>query len=168
MQRSSDAAEFEGIVKKYYGDVYRVIMGIVGNEEDAKDLTQETFLRAYLAWGSFEGRSSVRTWLIRIALNRTTDFLRKKKKVSFQELDDEMDVESEGKEQFYRVESVREVLEMMNPAERLILMMFYMEGFSQAEIAKELGISVAAVKMRLKRAKTKFAKFYESHGNNGS
>ncbi len=149
---------FDRIVRENYEQIFRTIMSIVLNKDDAQDLTQETFLRAYIKRHTFRGESEITTWLTRIALNVTINFLRRRDKAAEHQKQFEIPAppENHSEEKLY----VWQALEKLSPDERLVLVMYYFHGFSQAEIAQRLGINLGAVKMRIKRAKEKFARFY--------
>ncbi len=74
--RGGDGAAFEQLYRRYHGRVYRLAMRLLGNSEDARDQTQESFIRAWQAIGSFKGEARFSTWLMRIAYNRCLDFRR--------------------------------------------------------------------------------------------
>jgi RNA polymerase sigma-70 factor, ECF subfamily len=77
--RQSDRAEFAKLVEKYSSKIYRLALKILNSEEDAEDVLQETFIKALKALPKFEGRSSLATWLYRIAVNESLMIIRKKK-----------------------------------------------------------------------------------------
>ena len=149
---------FDRIVRENYEQIFRTIMSIVMNKDDAQDLTQETFLRAYIKRHTFRGESEIATWLTRIAINVTINFLRRRDKLT--EHQKQVEVPAPTEDHFDEKLSVWQALEKLSPDERLVLVMYYFHGFSQAEIAQRLGISLGAVKMRIKRAKAKFARYY--------
>ena len=76
--RNGDCEIFERIVRDNQENVYRLILTVIRNEEDALDLAQDTFVKAYTSIASFSGASSVSTWLYRIAYNTALDFCKKK------------------------------------------------------------------------------------------
>ncbi|HIE57287.1 MAG TPA: sigma-70 family RNA polymerase sigma factor, partial [Anaerolineales bacterium] len=75
--RSGDRAEFARLVDAYSGQIYRLALKMLQDSQDAEDILQETFIKAYRALPDFEGRSSISTWLYRIATNEALMFLRR-------------------------------------------------------------------------------------------
>jgi len=149
---------FDELVPKHYKRVYGTLLKITGNSDDAKDLTQETFVKAFIMRGSFRGDSDPGTWLIAIALNHATDFFRKKKRIEWSEIDDDQALAEEPDAD--RNLTVHRIMERLHPLDRLILAKHYLQDMPHKQIASEMGISVAAVKMRLARAKDRFALLY--------
>lgn len=148
--------------------LYRQILSIIKNREDAEDALQDTFLRAYRALPSFEGRSSFSTWLTRIAINSTLMILRKRRLHPEALFDSLSGAEDEGPsldvrdhalspEQLYdqrqRCDAVLGAIERLEPILRNALSIRVSQGNSIQEIAAHLGVSSAAVKARLNRAR---------------
>ena len=77
--RNGDRAEFARMVEAYYAMIYRLSIKMVGNPQDAEDILQETFIKAYRHIKDFDGRSSLSTWLYRVATNEALMFLRRKR-----------------------------------------------------------------------------------------
>ena len=166
--QAGDRAEFARFVETYSGQVYRLAMKMLQNPQDAEDILQETFIKAYKALPNFEGRSSLSTWLYRIATNEALMFLRKKRplQVSVDEPleNDEGEErprqiidwcclpESELMSTEARINLERSV-EQLPESLRAVFLLRDIEGLSTRETAEVLDISESAVKTRLSRAR---------------
>ncbi len=157
-----DERPFRELMRRYQAFVWRTCYGITRNAQDAEDLTQETFFKAYRNLGSFEGRSSFKTWIYRIAVNTSKNELRRRSRrpqVSESDTDTLSEVltsnvtleeEWQGKRQ---IDLLEEALGRLRPAEAEIIRLKDLEQRPYAEIADELGISLSAAKMRAQRAR---------------
>jgi RNA polymerase sigma-70 factor (ECF subfamily) len=166
---AGDRAAFAELVEKTSSRVYGLAVRMLNNEQDAEDALQETFIKAYKALPEFEGRSSITTWLYRIAANEALMLLRKRKPLqqSVELDDDEGDVESLPEIVDWRYLPEKEMMTsetrkmLQNEVNRLsepLKMVFILrdvEGFSGKETAEILGIQENAVKTRLVRARLK-------------
>ena len=166
--QAGDRAEFARFVETYSGQVYRLALKMLQNPQDAEDILQETFIKAYKALPKFEGRSSLSTWLYRIATNESLMFLRKKRPVQVSV--DEPIENDEGDERprqivdwcclpegelmssEARVNLDRSV-EQLPESLRTVFLLRDIEGLSTRETAEVLDISESAVKTRLSRAR---------------
>ena len=166
--RRGDYAAFETLVKKHTSRVFYHSMKFLNRQEDAEDILQETFLQAFRGLGAFRGDASFLTWLLKIATNNCLMKLRSNKRADLVSLD--KPVEIDGSELPREIvdwsnnpstqrmeEETREYLERalsrLPEDKRLVLVLKDVEGFSNQEIAETLGMSVAAVKSRLHRAR---------------
>ena len=168
--QAGDRAEFARLVEAYSGQVYRLALKMLHNPQDAEDILQETFIKAYNALPNFEGRSSLSTWLYRIATNEALMFLRKKRPVQVSV--DETIESDEGDERPRQIvdwcclpedelmstearanldRSVQQLPETL----RTVFLLRDIEGLSTRETAEVLDISESAVKTRLSRARFK-------------
>ncbi len=163
---------FAELYALYYRRLYKTIVAITKNSEDAEDVLQETFLRAYLAIHTFEGRSTVYSWLTRIAINSSLMFLRKRRTRSEVLFDPQPDAPSETicfeipdpaptPEKVYelrhrRVALVRAIRNLDTRLREPIQMRVTAES-SIKEIGRALKISEAAVKTRLHRARLRLS-----------
>ena len=153
---------------------------MVGNEEDARDLAQDAFIRAFSSLSGFRGDSKFSVWLYRLTSNICIDFLRsraKKRTVSMTWTDDEGDDAGEleipderfsPEAQLERTsmrESVQRGLESLSPQYRQILLLREVDGLSYDEIAQALGIEAGTVKSRIFRARKKLCDFLLKEGN---
>ena len=163
-----DAAAFDCLFLKYQDYVYNICLGVVGNPEDARDCTQETFLKVYKNAKEFRGQSALSTWIYRIAVNQCLGSLRKKPKSPVASLDDEnckelpdtapppwVNAERKAEEQ-----EIREIMEGLTPDYKAVLVLRYYQELSYEEMMQVLGWNLAVVKVKLHRARQAFAKQY--------
>jgi len=166
--QSGSISAFEELQKQYSPIIYRKILSITRNREDADDVLQETFLRAYTNLHSFEGRSEFRTWLMQIAINSALMLVRNRRVRSRRFVEPAVPSESEGPsfdfrdsaldpEQTYdqrqRLDSIHRAVEKLEPKLRSALEIWISQGCSMKEISDVLGISLSSVKARLHRAR---------------
>ncbi|HLY32157.1 MAG TPA: sigma-70 family RNA polymerase sigma factor [Ktedonobacterales bacterium] len=158
---------FERIYDEYKTPIYNYIYHLVGNREQADDLTQDTFLKAFKALPKMDANLKLSAWLYRIATNTAYDALRRRKLIAWmpwQDLDHEpADVESaDPQETIGARELVHAALERMPAHYRAALLLYTQEGFSYAEIATTLNIAESGVKMYLSRARHSFREHYRA------
>ena len=143
---------FRELIETYQKPVYQVIRRMVLIHEDADDLTQNTFIKAYKALDRFEGNSSLFTWLYRIATNESLTFLEKKKKRYFFSLDDHQEklesyVDSSAVISGDEIQvKLQKSLLKLPDKQRLVFHLKYEEDLSYEEISKITGTSVGALK----------------------
>ena len=143
---------FRELIETYQKRVYQVIRRMVLIHEDADDLTQNTFIKAYKALDRFEGNSSLFTWLYRIATNESLTFLEKKKKRYFFSLDDHQEklesyVDSSAVISGDEIQAkLQKSLLKLPDKQRLVFHLKYEEDLSYEEISKITGTSVGALK----------------------
>ena len=169
-----DVNAFEDLVTEHEKGVYAIAQRMTGNAEDAADMTQETFIKAYNSLSSFRGDSKFSVWLYRIATNVCLDFLRsrsRKPTVSLSVEDDDgeetqMDIadESQSPEQLLgrglTRDAVRRGLKSLSPEYRQILLLREIQGLSYEEIAEALALEVGTVKSRIFRARKRLCAFF--------
>ena len=174
-----DVNAFEDLVTEHEKGVYAIAQRMTGNAEDAADMTQETFIKAYNSLSSFRGDSKFSVWLYRIATNVCLDFLRsrsRKPTVSLSVEDDageetQMDIadESQSPEQLLERgltrDAVRRGLKSLSPEYRQILLLREIQGLSYEEIAEALALEVGTVKSRIFRARKRLCAFLLEDGN---
>ena len=168
--QAGDATAYRGLVEKYQDRVYHVIYGMVRNQEDAKDLTQETFVKAYRNLGSFRKDSRFYTWTYRIAMNVAIDFLRRRKRSPISSFEDEVAARDEdgGIAEIHRSESpskalqrkqlythIMDEIEKLPENQRQVVLLREVEGLSYREIAGILDIAEGTVMSRLFYARKK-------------
>ncbi len=167
--RAGDIPAFETLVNRYERKIFRLGMNITGSREDAEDVMQEAFLKAYQHLPEFEGNSRFYTWLVRIAVNQALMKLRKRRpnQVSLDEEietgDDSFfrDVEDWGPSPAERYEQTQlhdilnEAISELDPNFRIVFQLRDIEEMSTEETADVLHLSVPAVKSRLLRARLK-------------
>ena len=177
---SGDTEAFEALVLEHQNKVYSLALRMVGNEEDARDMAQEAFIRAYGSLAGFRGDSKFSVWLYRLTSNICIDFLRsrgKKRTVSMTwagdegedavelEIPDETWSPESQLERSLTRESVRRGLESLSPQYREILLLREINGLSYAEIAGALSLEEGTVKSRIFRARKKLCDFLLREGN---
>lgn len=174
-----DVNAFEDLVTEHEKGVYAIAQRMTGNAEDAADMTQETFIKAYNSLSSFRGDSKFSVWLYRIATNVCLDFLRsrsRKPTVSLSVEDDDgeetqMDIadESQSPEQLLERgltrDAVRRGLKSLSPEYRQILLLREIQGLSYEEISEALALEVGTVKSRIFRARKRLCAFLLQDGN---
>jgi RNA polymerase sigma-70 factor (ECF subfamily) len=167
--KSGSREAFARLVEVTSGHVYRVALRILGDEQDAEDVLQETYIKAFRALPGFEGRSSLTTWLYRIAVNEALMLARKRKpEVASVEQDQPFDPEGESAEmefvdfcclpegEFLSSEARRfldQAVRQLPENLRVVFVMRDLEGLPVRETAEALGISESNVKTRLLRAR---------------
>ena len=174
-----DANAFETLVLEYEKNVYNIALRMTGNSEDAADMTQEAFIKAYDSLQSFRGDSKFSVWLYRIVSNVCRDFLRSKNRrptVSLSVEDDDgedaqLDVADESQspelllDRKLTRDSVRRGLDSLPPDYRQILLLREIQGLSYDEIAQALSLEVGTVKSRIFRARKRLCTFLIDDGN---
>lgn len=180
---AGDQDAFRILVQRYARSLYHVVYRMTGNPQDSEELVQETFLRAYKALGRFELRSNFYTWLYRIAVNRTLDFLDAKKSRMDQrnayqiaedpEPDDARQVQlatsTPGPERLVMSAELKSKLasamSLLTPAERVAFTMRHMEGRSIEEICQALNLKANAAKHSVFRAVQKLRQQLEPYAS---
>lgn len=164
---SGDTSAFEELYHRYQPYVYNVVHGIVQNPEDARDVTQEVFLQVYDALSRFRGGSAFSTWLYRIAVNAAITHVRREKRHPCVPLDAlrEFRAGSEADPEYQTAraetqEAVQQMLAQLPEQHRAVLVLRYFQELSLEEMAQVLNCSVAAVKVRLHRARHSFRRLF--------
>ena len=156
---------FEELVGRYQGRVYAVAYRVTGNREDALDVAQEAFLKAYRKIYTWQPTGGFLPWLLRLTTNQSIDHLRRKKRHRHERLDESYIPETEGAaveptvmgtEQAVHAreidERVRAALPVLSPAQRTVFVLRHYQGFALADIAAEMGCTVGSVKVHLFRS----------------
>lgn len=171
--KNGDATAYQGLVEKYQNRVYHLVYGMVRNREDAADITQDAFVKAYQKIDSFRLESSFYTWLYRIAMNQAIDFLRKRKRRGTSEFDESIAArESDGsiaeshnstsprkaleRKQLYK--QIMDALEQLPEDQKQVILLREVEGLSYKEICDIMGIPEGTVMSRLFYARKKMQK----------
>ena len=177
---SGDTAAFEAPVLAHQNKVSSLALRMVGNEEDALDMAQEAFIRAFNSLSGFRGDSKFSVWLYRLTSNICIDFIRsraKKRTVSMTWTDEEggdageLEIPDETwspetqLERRMTRESVQRGLDSLSPQYREILLLREINGLSYEEIGRALGIEEGTVKSRIFRARKKLCDFLLREGN---
>ncbi|HIU42689.1 MAG TPA: sigma-70 family RNA polymerase sigma factor [Candidatus Ventrousia excrementavium] len=175
--RAGDERAFEELVTTYEKKIYHISLRYTGNEHDAMDVTQEVFLRVFRFLPQFQEESRFSTWLYRIAVNASLDFLRRRSPAGELSLDDpdEEGLTLEVSDPRYQPEAQLESAELrqaicdgieaLPPRMREIVILRDISGLSYEEIGEVLGIEQGTVKSRLSRARSRLATFLTGKGN---
>ena len=166
--KNGDVAAFEQLVKRYDRKLLRIAQCVTHNREDSQDAVQEAFFKAYQHLAEFREDSQFATWLIRITVNQSLMKLRKQRTIEEVSLDEDFQAEGDilplevvdwapNAEQLYWVSELRQILtqtlEQVRPHMRTVFVLRDIEGLSIDQTAVVLGLSQAAVKARLWRAR---------------
>src|SRR5579885_1209707 len=166
--RQGDRRAFAELVRRYEGKIFRLAQHITNNREDAEDVLQETFMKAYEHLDQFKGDSKFYTWIVRIAVNQALMKLRRRKTDKSVSLDETIDTGEdtitreiaawdEDPEQRFSREELGQILnssiDSLAPAYRSVFLLRDVDDLSTEETADALGLSVPAVKSRLLRAR---------------
>ena len=162
--RRGDLAAYDELVRRYQERIYATIYHMTANHEDANDLAQEAFIKGFQALKSFKGGSSFYTWVYRIAVNKTINFLKQRKNRSQMSLDD-LDFNAEHDPDLVALISEKtprreiglaELQEKLNTAmqklsepHRLVVTLHDVQGLSHEEIAKIMDCNIGTVRSRL-------------------
>src|SRR5689334_1215845 len=182
--REGDTAAFAELVRRYEGKIFRLAQHITQNREDAEDVLQETFMKAYEHLDQFKGDSKFYTWIVRIAVNQALMKLRRRKTDKSVSIDDTIDTGEdtvvreiaawdENPEQRFSREEIGTIMDGaiqgLDPIYRSVFVLRDIEELSTEETADALGLSVPAVKSRLLRARLqlreKLTRFFKRKGD---
>jgi RNA polymerase sigma-70 factor (ECF subfamily) len=157
--RGGDREAFRLLVERYEGRAYAIAYGFVGHREDARDIVQEAFLKAYRTLGGFRGDSSFYTWLYRIVVNLAIDHRRRERPVPLEQPERLADTRGEGPaDQTYRGElreAIRAAVDALPAEQRRVIILRELEGLSYAEIADTEQVPIGTVMSRLFYARRK-------------
>ncbi len=173
--QKGDEAAFAQLVTAYEKQVYTMALRMVGNPEDALDVSQETFLKAWRGLKSYRADAKLSTWLYRLATNVAIDFLRKERRETACSLTDEEQVETavtddqadpyiQVSQKMEQVE-IAKALEQLEPEYRQALVLRAVNGLSYEEIAQVTGCKSGTVKSRIARAREKMRQTLGRTGN---
>jgi RNA polymerase sigma-70 factor (ECF subfamily) len=184
LAREGDARAFSELVRRYEGKIFRLAQHVTQNREDAEDVLQETFMKAYEHLDQFQGNSKFYTWIVRIAVNQALMKLRRRKTDRSVSLDETIDTGEdtlvreiaawdEDPEDRYSREELGAILDTavqsLDPPYRSVFQLRDMDELSTEETAEALGLSVPAVKSRLLRARLqlreKLTRYFKRKGD---
>lgn len=162
--KNEDAAAYDDLIRKYQERIYATVYHMTSNHEDANDLTQETFIKAYRALKSFKGDSSFYTWVYRIAINKTINFLKQRKNRYHMSLND-LDFNAENDPDLVALisdktprrdlglaelqEKLNAGMQKLSEAHRTVVTLHDVQGLSHDEIAEIMNCNVGTVRSRL-------------------
>jgi len=178
--QAGNVGAFDQLVQKYREQIFSVIYNMTSNREDASDLTQETFIKAFQAIGRFRGKSSFFTWIYRIGVNTTVTFLKKRNRrryISYENIDEEASsseiverlTASNRSEKGALVselqEKLNDALQKLSLKHRTVVILHEIEGLEHAEIAEITGVSAGTVRSRLHYAKQQLQTYLRDYLN---
>src|ERR1700722_267987 len=162
--RNGDLSAYDELVKRYQERIYATIYHMTSNHEDANDLAQDAFIKAYQALKSFKGGSSFYTWVYRIAVNKTINFLKQRKNRVHISLND-LDFNAEHDPDLVALtsdktprrdanlaelqEKLNEAMQKLSDFHRLVVTLHDVQGLSHEEIAKIMDCNIGTVRSRL-------------------
>lgn len=171
--RGRDMAAYDELIRRYQRKIYQMVYNMTSNREDAEDLTQDVFVKAYSALAHFKGDSSFYTWVYRIAVNRTINYLKKRKRNAALSLDD-MDLAVERDPDYVELRSrespardatlselqkkLNEALQTLSEKHRTVVVLHDIQGLQHDEIGRMLGCSEGTVRSRLFYARQELQK----------
>ena len=155
--RQGRETSFDAIVRRYQDRIFRFLVHMVGDGDEAADLAQETFVKAYKSLHRFRGRSSLYTWLYRIALNTSLNYMRKKKLRNRWTLGFDVETSTENRALHHRdpeselvmkqqLAVVQAAIKDLPPRQRSIFVMRHFDDLSHGAIAEVVGTSEGAVR----------------------
>jgi len=162
--QKGDIGAYDELIRRYQERIYATIYHMTANHEDANDLAQETFIKGYQALKSFKGDSSFYTWVYRIAVNKTINFLKQRKNRSHLSLND-LDFNAENDPDLIALicdktprrdaglaelqEKLNEAMLKLSPVHRLVVTLHDVQGLSHDEIGKIMDCNIGTVRSRL-------------------
>jgi RNA polymerase sigma-70 factor, ECF subfamily len=164
LARQQDLPAYNELMRRHHGKIYGLVYNMTSNKEDAEDLVQDVFVKAYASLGRFRGTSSFYTWIYRIAINRTINFLKKRRRsmaLSLDNVDEGIErdpayMELSARESPRRDAVLSELQEKLNKAlltlsekHRTVVVLHDIQGVPHDEIARMMRCSQGTVRSRL-------------------
>jgi len=174
--KTNNTLLFETLYDRYAALVYNKCFGFAKDTDEAKDLTQDVFLKLFVKLASFKGKSKFSTWLYAFTYNHCVNYVTRntakkfeKQSVDYKNIENLSYSDEDDDADFLdmKVDRLKVALELISPEEKMILLLKYQDFLSIKDIGSALGIGESAVKMRLKRAKDKLKVVYTNTLNNG-
>jgi RNA polymerase sigma factor (sigma-70 family) len=170
LTRTGDTAAYALLVEKYQHMVYTLALKLVGRPEDAQEVAQDAFLKAYQALNSFKGKSKFSTWLYKITYHKGLDLLKKRKRiVAADSIDRDFNINLPSLENTWDAlekkeqrETIKKAVAELHAADAIIITLFYFEELSLNEIAVVLSLTPNAVKVKVFRARKRLAHILRS------
>ena len=167
--RAGDLDAFEYILSFYEKAIYNYCLHMLKDSFNAKDVTQETFIKVYKNCKSIDPDKNIKTWIFTIATNTALDFLRDKKRKNEISLDEEDETIS-SRETYYIEEGlgfdIEKALAEINFEYKKVLLLFYQQGFGYQEIADILSMPINTVKTHISRGKEQLKDKLKEYGRN--
>jgi len=162
-------AQFK-IYQLYYKAMYNTSLRILNNTQDAEDAMQEAFLSAFQKLESYKGEVSFGAWLKKITVNKSLDYIRKRKDewlISEEQLPEITEENDNIFEDSYKILELKKAIQKLPEGYRIIVSLYYLEGYDHEEISKILSISPITSRTQLSRAKVKLRNFLTKNMENG-
>lgn len=147
----------------YADDVYRFSLSLVGDQEEAKDVVQEVFFRAYQSWREFRGDSTAKTWLFRIARNYIVDVYRKSRSVRLYVARVKRDSTEASNNAFERSAEIRDAISRLKPNQQMVITLRFLYDLSIEDTASVLGWTSGRVRTVQRRALTRLKLLMSEH-----
>lgn len=167
---AGDCQAFEVLIKKHQGVIYNYLYKITLSKEDAEDMTQEVFIKAYNKLYIFEKKSNFSTWLFKIAVNTLKDSFKRKKHYDLDKEEamlnikcSETDIPEEALSLKEKKLEVLKLLDGLTLEQKNAIILKYVRGFSYKEIGKILGVNEESAKMKVYRARKKLCSTKSNH-----
>jgi len=176
--QAGDVAAFDQLILKYRERLYSIVYNLCSNREDAADLTQETFIKAFSSIKRFKGKSSFYTWLYRIAVNSTLSYLKRNRMrhfFSFENINEEISSSEIVEALSIKVKSdktalinelqekLNEALQKLSDKHRTVVVLYEIEGLSHHDISNVMECSVGTVRSRLHYAKQQLQAYLKDY-----
>jgi len=176
--QAGDVAAFDQLILKYRERLYSIVYNLCSNREDAADLTQETFIKAFSSIKRFKGKSSFYTWLYRIAVNSTLSYLKRNRMrhfFSFENINEEISSSEIVEALSIKMKSdktalinelqekLNEALQKLSDKHRSVVVLYEIEGLSHHDISNVMECSVGTVRSRLHYAKQQLQAYLKDY-----
>lgn len=167
IQRGEASAQ-EAIYRMYARDIRRVLYRIMGNDDEIVDLHQEVFVHAFRGGSKFRRESSLKTWLIRIAVNRARKLIRRRSRrrwllfMPVEEIPPAV-IESPDDDEVLEARATYEILQRLTADEQIVFALHYVDGMTLDETASAMGCSAGTIKRRISRARGRFIAMARHH-----
>lgn len=158
--KEGSISAFEFLIERFKNRIFTLCYRIIGNIEDAKDISQDTFVEIYMKLKTLQDPRKFSVWIYKIAVNKSINFLRKKRRLFLFSKANSFVTEEKNKDIIKR-DTINFLLSRLTHDYRTVLVLFYIEDKTIKEIASILDVTESAVKMRLTRAREKLKKFME-------
>jgi len=156
--KNGDAEAFDLLMRPQLQRMYRIAISMLENEEDAADAIQETVLKCWQKVGQLKNEEYFQTWLTRILINQCKDILKARKKYVLVEEMPEIEYEDQ-----YETDDWKAILNNLEEKYRVVMELYYVEGFSTKEIAKLLHIKEVNVRSRMSRGRKQLEQYLREY-----
>jgi RNA polymerase sigma factor (sigma-70 family) len=163
--KNGDRQGLELLYDRYSGKIFHKCLSLIKDREAAKDCTHDIMVKVFMNLSNFKGKSAFSLWVHSITYNYCMDYLHKQKRIEYNDYSESayenLANDDEGLElkilQDVQLTQLERVFDLLNPDERMLLMMRYQDGMSVKHIAETLHVGESAIKMRLKRSRDRLA-----------